>query len=68
MWLPIIELLVFTLLGIIIVVYSIIALNLLSTKAIGILTLIVDISFYLLLYYPLLTNHSLTSQVYLREA
>jgi hypothetical protein len=63
-----IELLVFTLLGVIIVVYGIVTLNLLSTKAAGILTLIVDISFHLLLYYPLLTNHSLTSQVYLRGA
>ncbi len=50
MWLSIIELLVFTLLGVVIVVYGIVALNLPGTKTAGILTLIVNISFPLLLY------------------
>jgi hypothetical protein len=50
MWLSIIELLIFTSLGVVIVVYSIAALNLPGTKTAGILTLIVDISFPLLLY------------------
>jgi uncharacterized membrane protein YhaH (DUF805 family) len=46
MWLSIIDLLIFTLLGVFIVVYSIVALRLPDTKTAGILTLIVDISFF----------------------
>jgi hypothetical protein len=49
-WLSKIDLLIFTLLGVFIIVYSIVALRLLNTKTAGILTLIVDISLYLLLY------------------
>src|ERR1700722_8648602 len=43
-WLFIIDLLIFTLLGVFIVVYGIVALSLPDTKTAGILTLIVDIS------------------------
>jgi hypothetical protein len=46
MWLSIIDLLIFTLLGVFIVVYGIVALRLPDTKTAGILTLIVDISFF----------------------
>jgi uncharacterized membrane protein YhaH (DUF805 family) len=46
MWLSIIDLLIFTLLGVFIMVYSIVALRLLDTKTAGILTLIVYISFF----------------------
>jgi hypothetical protein len=66
--LSIIDLLIFTLLGVFVVVYSIIMLSLPDTKTAGILTLIVDISRPLILYWTLLINPSLTSQVYLCEA
>jgi hypothetical protein len=48
--LSLIDLLIFTLLGVFIVVYGIVALSLPDTKTAGILTLIVDLSLYLLLY------------------
>jgi hypothetical protein len=63
-----IDLLLFTLLGVFVVVYSIITLSLLDTKTASILILIVDISCPLILYWTLLINPSLTLQVYLREA
>jgi hypothetical protein len=46
-WLSIIELLIFTLLGVFIVVYGILALSLPDVETAGILTLIVDISLHL---------------------
>jgi hypothetical protein len=67
-WLSMIDLHVSTLLGVFIVLYGIVALSLPDTKTAGILTLIVDISLPLILYWPLLINPSLTSQVYLCEA
>ena len=66
--LSMIDLLIFTLLGVFVVVYGVVALSLPDTKTAGILTLIVDISRSLILYWTPLTNPSLTSQVYLREA
>jgi hypothetical protein len=66
--LSIIDLLIFTLLSVFVVVYSIITLSLLNTKTAGILTLIVDISSPLILYWTLLINPSLTLQVYLHKA
>jgi hypothetical protein len=63
-----INLLIFTLLSVFVVVYSIVALSLLDTKTAGILILIVDISCFLILYWNLLINPSLTSRVYLRKA
>ena len=45
-----IDLLIFTLLGVFVIVYSIVVLSLLDTKTVGILTLIVDISCSLILY------------------
>jgi len=48
--LSMIDLLLFTLLGVFVVVYSIITLSLLNTKTVGILILIVDISCLLILY------------------
>ena len=66
--LSIIDLLIFTLLGVFVVVYGIVVLSLLDTKTVGILTLIVDISRSLILYWNPLINPSLTSQVYLRKA
>jgi hypothetical protein len=66
-WLSIIELLIFTLSGVFIVVYGIVALCMPDTKSAGILTLIVDIFLPLPPYWLLLINPSLTSQVFLRE-
>jgi hypothetical protein len=66
--LSMIDLLIFTLLGVFVVVYGIITLSLPDTKTAGILTLIVDISRPLILYWNPLINPSLTSKVYLREA
>jgi hypothetical protein len=66
--LSIIDLLIFTFSGAFIVVYGIVVLSLLNTKTAGILTLIVDISHPLLLYWALLINPSLTLQVYLHKA
>jgi hypothetical protein len=66
--LSMIDLLIFTLLGVFVVVYGVVALSLPDTKTAGILTLIVDISRSLILYWTPLTNPSLTSQVYLHEA
>ena len=65
--LSMIDLLIFTLLGVFIVVYGIIVLSLPNTKTIGILTLIVDISRSLILYWNPLINPSLTSQVYIHK-
>jgi hypothetical protein len=66
--LSMIDLLIFTLLGVFVVVYGIVALSLPDTKTASILTLIVDISRPLILYWTPLINPSLTSQVYLHEA
>jgi hypothetical protein len=66
--LSMIDLLIFTLLGVFVVVYGIVALSLPDTKTASILTLIVDISRSLILYWNPLINPSLTSQVYLRKA
>jgi hypothetical protein len=66
--LSMIDLLIFTLLGVFVVVYGIVVLNLPDTKTVGILTLIVDISHSLMLYWNPLINPSLTSRVYLYEA
>jgi hypothetical protein len=44
LWLSVIELLIFTLLGVFIVVYGILALSFPNTETAGILTLIVDFS------------------------
>ena len=48
--LSMIDLLIFTLLGVFVVVYGIVVLSLPDTKTVGILTLIVDISRSLILY------------------